>query len=119
MDELEARVDARLGRGHARTVIEVDVHLDAELGAVVVDHLAHVGQADGVDLALADLDEHGRVLRLRRAGDRHQRLLVVDVEGAHREVLLAAAAHQIAGLIDRRHAAGEHTLRACTGSSTG
>ena len=59
VDELEARVDAGSRRLHAWTVVEVDVHLDAELGPVVVDHVAHVGQTDRGDLAVTDLDQHG------------------------------------------------------------
>ena len=52
-------VDAGSRRLHAWTVVEVDVHLDAELGPVVVDHVAHVGQTDRGDLAVTDLDQHG------------------------------------------------------------
>ena len=61
MDELEAGVDPGLGRLDAGTVIEVDVHLDVELGAVVVDEVAEVREADRVDLTLADLDDTGQL----------------------------------------------------------
>src|SRR4051812_27730142 len=100
VDELEAGVDPGLRRLDAGTVIEVDVHLDAELGPVVVDEVAQVREADRIDLALADLDEHGRALRLGGAGDRDERLLVVDVERTDREALAAAALHQLARALD-------------------
>ena len=58
VDELEARIDAGFGRLDAGAVVEVDVHLDAEFGPVVVDHVAQVGQTDRLDLAVADLDEN-------------------------------------------------------------
>ena len=94
VDELEPGVDAGSRRLHAGTVVEVDVHLDAQLGAVVVDHVAQVGETDRCDLAVADLDQHGQALHLRRACDRDERLLVVDVERADGEPLVAASLHQ-------------------------
>lgn len=59
------------------------MHLNAELGAVVVYQRAHVRQSDDCHLAVADLDEHGRILGLCGARDGHQGFLVVDIEGSH------------------------------------
>src|SRR5208283_1236962 len=61
----------------------------------VVDERTHVGQADHLDLAMADLGEDGRVLRLSGARNRKQRLLVIHVERADGEPLLACALHEL------------------------
>jgi hypothetical protein len=99
-DELKAGVDSRLGRLDTRTVIEVDVHLQVVLGAVVVDQRAHISQADDLGLGVAELDEQGSVLGIGRPSDREERLLVVDVERADREMLCARALHQLPGWLD-------------------
>lgn len=70
------------------------------LSPVVVDQRAQVGQADDLNLAVTDLDQHRRVLRLGGTGDRQQRLLVIDIERAYREVLLAGTLHQFSGTLD-------------------
>jgi hypothetical protein len=64
------------------------------------DEVAQVRQPDRIHLALADLDQHRRVLDLGGPGDGHERLLVVDVERADREALAAAALHQPASPLD-------------------
>src|SRR4028119_1058386 len=93
VDELEAGVDTRAGGLHGGAVIEVDVHLDAELGPVVVDQAAHVRQTDGLHLALAEFDEDRRALRSSSARDRDEGLLVVDVERSDGEALPAPRTH--------------------------
>jgi hypothetical protein len=62
VDELEARVDPRLRSFDTGAVVEVEIDLDAVLGAVVVNHRADVGQADHRHFVVTDLDEDGRFL---------------------------------------------------------
>lgn len=95
VNELKAGVDPGLGGLYRRAVVKVDVNLDAVFALVVVDHVAHIVQAERLHLAVAHLHQHRRVLGLGGTTDRDQRFLVVDIKRADGKTLLAAAAHQI------------------------
>src|SRR5215813_2035218 len=84
-------------------MIEIDVHLDAVLALVVVNHGTKILEADHLDLTVARLPEHRALLRGGRAGDRDEALLVVDIEGAEGEALLSGAGVECAGGLNTRH----------------
>src|SRR5262245_44860066 len=103
MNELEPGIDRRFRGLPARRMIEVDVHLDAEFGLVVVNHRAEVVQADHLDLAMARLYEDWALLRGGGSGDGDERFLVVDVEGAQSKAFLPGAGIEDASGFSIRH----------------
>src|SRR5262245_49401867 len=88
MNELEPGIDRRFGGFHARRMIQVDVHLDAEFDHIIVNHRTEIAQADHLDLAMARLHEDRALPRRGGSGDRGERFLVVDVEGAEGKAFL-------------------------------
>jgi hypothetical protein len=105
VDELKTGVNSGLRRLDARAVVEVDVHLHAVLGTVVVDQRAQVGQTDHVGLGVAELDKYRSVLGTRGSNDREERLRVIDIKRADGEALCAGALHQRPRSL---HGAGYH-----------
>src|SRR5262245_27116711 len=88
MNELEPGIDRRFGGFHARRMIQVDVHLDAEFDHIIVNHRTEIAQAGHLDLAMARLHEDRALPRRGGSGDRGERFLVVDVEGAEGKAFL-------------------------------
>jgi hypothetical protein len=88
MNELEPGIDRRFRGFHARRMIQVDVHLDAEFGLVTVNHRTEVAQADHLDLAMARLHENRALPRRGGSDDRDECFLVVDIEGADGKAFL-------------------------------
>src|SRR5262245_4592386 len=103
MNELEPGIDRRFRGFDIRRMIEVDIHLDVKLGPVVVDHRTEVSQADHLDLAVARLHENRTLFRGGGSGDRDERFLVVDVEGAQGKAFLPRPSVQSASGFRVRH----------------
>src|SRR5262245_52536032 len=103
MNELEPGLDRRFRGFHARRMIEVDVHIDAELGLVIVNYCYQVAQSDHLDLAMACLDENRALLRSGGSGDRDERFLVVDVEGTQGKAFLPRPSVEGASGLSIRH----------------
>ncbi len=66
---------------------------------------------------MAQLDEYRSVLGPGRTHDRQQRLLIVDIERANREVLGASAVHHLAGSPDVTCHVSRSLVRSQTGSA--
>ena len=95
VDELVARVNRPLAALDRRAMIEVEIHLDAVFFLVIINHVADIIQAHGLDLAVRNFDQHWRLQFLRRSRHGDQRFLVVDIKRADRKMLRPGALHQM------------------------
>jgi hypothetical protein len=95
VNELETGVNGAFATLDGRTVIKVDVHFDAEFGAIVIDQITHIFDAHGLDFVVTDLDQNRRVEVFGRRRYSAQSFLVVNVERPDREVLCPRSLHEM------------------------
>ena len=87
MNKLIPRINRTLTIINSWTMVEVDVHLDAIFLLVVINHITNIFETKGLNFSVTDLYEDGRVEFLSRAGNRNQRLLIVDIKCAYCKIL--------------------------------
>jgi len=99
VDKLETSLNASHGGFDARTVVEVNVYLDAIGIFKVIDQIAHVIDTDIIDFALTDFYQNRCLLGDRRQNDGLEGRFVVEVKGPKSPVFGAGLGHAGAGSI--------------------
>ena len=61
MNKFEAGINRLLARFDARTMVEIDEHLDAVFFTIVIYHVANVIDAKCLDLTITHLNQYGCV----------------------------------------------------------
>ena len=96
MDKFVASVDRSLATFDCRTVVEIEIHLDAVFALVIIDEITHIFEPERFDFTVRHLNEHGRMEFLRRPRDGDERFLIVNIERPYRKMLCSRALHQMA-----------------------
>jgi len=94
MNEFKASIDSLLAALDCRRVIEVDIHLDTVVLAIVIDQIANIFvAAQRSCFVSADFDHHWRLGFLCCLANRAQCLLIINIKSSHRKAFLAATPH--------------------------